>query len=246
MSRTFRYIQNDDVLQSFLKFRDSILKERPVVIARHGDYSLLLKIEAENTLGLSIMNDVKKRVVENRTYNVLDTTDALVSRGVRHAVQKMSEISDAETNKRRLQIWKWYILDWQKKNTDNKPEDLIKKEFTWHENESPDEVEIMDMEQFLHGEYLNLGNTLMLIDTYLKDEAHKEMFRKFAINDIMEMTSEDTRDKSIEETERREQAEGPKHHTYRFTVTVEATDKEHARQALLNYLAGDERIKVQK
>ena len=43
MSRTFRYIQNDDVLKSFKEFRDTLLSERPVIIARHGDYSLYWK-----------------------------------------------------------------------------------------------------------------------------------------------------------------------------------------------------------
>ena len=43
MSRTFRYIQNDDVLKSFVEFKDTVLHDRPVVIARHGDYSLFLK-----------------------------------------------------------------------------------------------------------------------------------------------------------------------------------------------------------
>ena len=62
----------------------------------------------------------------------------------------------------------------------------------------------------------------------------------------MEMTSEDTKEKSLEEAERRSQEEELKLHTYQFTVSVEATDKDHARQALLRYLAGDDRISVQK
>ena len=62
----------------------------------------------------------------------------------------------------------------------------------------------------------------------------------------MEMTSEDTRDRSLAEAEQKRQEDGVKKHTYRFTVSVEASDKEHARAALLRYLAGDDRIKVQK
>ena len=103
------------------------------------------------------------------------------------------------------------------------------------------------MEIYLHGEYLNLGRTISLIEKYLaNDEKHLEQFKKFAINDIMEMTSEDTREKSLAEAEEKRQTEGMKKHTYRFTVSVEATDRDHARQALLSYLAGDERIKIQK
>ncbi len=245
MSKTFRYIPNEDVLQSFLKFRDSLLAERPIVIARHGDYSLILKCISEDILGLAIMNDEKNLVITSRTYNVNDTTDVLVARGVRHAVQKMSEVSDEDTNRKRLQIWKWYVLEWQKKNAE-RSEEFVSHEIDWDEEHVGAEIEVMDMERFLHGEYLNLGNTLQLIDTYLADDSHKEMFRKFAVNDIMEMTSEDTKEKSIEEAEKSKLEEGLKYHTYRFTVSVEATDKEHARQALLNYLAGDERIKVQK
>ncbi|SHN58264.1 hypothetical protein SAMN02745247_01828 [Butyrivibrio hungatei DSM 14810] len=245
MSRTFRYIQNDDVLKSFKEFRDSILSERPVVIARHGDYSLFLRSLSHDTLGLTIENTAKKIVVESRNYEVQNTTDALVSRGVRHAIQKMSELSDEETNRKRLQIWKWYIMDWQQKNPEKRQE-MMNKELEWKDDEIGENDEMLDFETFLHREYLNLGNTLALIGEYLKDERHKEMFTKFAIEDIMEMTSEDTRDKSIAEAERLEQAGGHKKHTYQFTVSVEATDKEHARQALLNYLAGDERIRVQK
>lgn len=245
MSRTFRYIQNDDVLKSFKEFRDSILSERPVVIARHGDYSLYLRSLSHDTLGLTIENTAKKIVVESRNYEVLNTTDELVSRGVRHAIQKMAELSDEETNRKRLQIWKWYIMDWQQKNPE-KSQELMTKELEWKDDDPYANEEMLDFETFLHREYLNLGNTLALINAYLKEEKHKEMFTKFAIEDIMEMTSEDTKDKSIAEAEKLGQADGIKKHTYQFLVSVEATDKEHARQALLNYLAGDERIKVQK
>ena len=245
MSRTFRYIQNDDVLKSFKEFRDSILSERPVVIARHGDYSLYLRSLSHDTLGLTIENTAKKIVVESRNYEVQNTTDALVSRGVRHAIQKMSELSDEETNRKRLQIWKWYIMDWQQKNPEKRQE-MMNKEMEWKDDDAEANEEMLDFETFLHREYLNLGNTLALINEYLKEEKYREMFTKFAIEDIMEMTSEDTRDKSIAEAERLEQAGDHKKHTYQFTVSVEATDKEHARQALLNYLAGDERIRVQK
>jgi ribosomal protein L20A (L18A) len=245
MSRTFTYIKNDDVLKSFREFQDKILLERPLVISRHGDYSLLLERVSEKTLGLKIINTVKNTVISKRTYDTTNTTEALVSRGARHACQKMSELSDAEVNRRRLQIWKWYILDWQKTNAD-KTEEMLTREIAWSEEDSMNEEELFDMEGYLHGEYLNLGNTLRLIDTYLSDDESKERFRKFAIEDIMEMTSEDTKDKSIAEAERLMQTEGMKRHTYQFTVSVEATDREHARAALLNYLAGDERIKVQK
>ncbi len=109
------------------------------------------------------------------------------------------------------------------------------------------EEEVMDIETFLHGEYLNLGATIALIERHLAgDPVNLERLRKFAINDIMEMTSEDTRDRSIAATENEALGDGIKKHTYKFTVSVEATDKEHARQALLSYLAGDDRIKVQK
>ena len=78
------------------------------------------------------------------------------------------------------------------------------------------------------------------------DDERKERFRTFAINDIMEMTGEDTKDKSIAEAESRGADDDLVRHTYKFTVSVEATDHETARKALLRYLAGDERIKVQK
>jgi ribosomal protein L20A (L18A) len=241
MSKTFKYIQNEDVLRTFREYQGTILSERPVVIARHGDYDLLLEKLSEDTLGLRIMNTEKNFVVQSRSYDINKTTDALVARGVRHACQKMFELNDEEVNRRRMQIWKWYILDWQKANAD-KTDELMSRELTW--SEETFDVELLDMEAFLHGDYLNLGNTLGLIDKHLMDEKQREKFRNFAIADIMEMTSEDTKDRSIAEAEKASQ--DVKMHTYQFTVSVEATDKEHARQALLRYLAGDERIKVQK
>ena len=243
MSRTFRYIQNDDVLRSFMEFRD-VIRKRPVVIACHGDYVLNLSCLSGDSLGLSIENLEKKKIVYSRTYDINNTTQALVSRGTRHAVQKMSELNDEDVNRKRLQIWKWYIMEWQKNNPAS--EELISKELEWDDSKETEKDDILDMESFLHGAYLNLGSTINLINTYLKNEKHKDMFRRFAINDIMELTGEDTKDRSITEAEEKRATEGEVNHTYRFTVSVEATDKEHARQALLNYLAGDERIKVQK
>lgn len=244
MSRTFRYIQNDDVLRSFTEFKD-VIRKRPVVIARHGDYILYLSCLSGDTMGLSIENIEKKKIVLSRTYDVNNTTQELVSRGVRHAVQKMSELNDEDVNRKRLQIWKWHIMEWQKNNPASE-EEMLKHELDWDESKEQERDDILDMESYLHGEYLNLGATIHLINTYLKNEKHKDMFRRFAINDIMELTGEDTKDKSILETEKKKKSGEEINHTYRFTVSVEATDKEHARQALLNYLAGDDRIKVQK
>lgn len=245
MSKTFRYIQNDDALRTFIEFKDSLLSQRPVIIARHGDYSLLMEKVSDSVLGLKILNDEKKTVVDERSYDVGNTTDELVSRGVRHACQKMSELSDEDVNNKRFQIWKWYLLDWQRTH-EAQSRELLDKEIAWDEERVKKETDLMDMEKFLHGDYLNLGNTLMLIDKYLSDPKYRELFRKFAIEDIMELTSEDTKEKSLEEAERLDRTEGVKLHTYQFTVSVEATDKNHARQALLRYLAGDDRISVQK
>ncbi|WP_026652022.1 hypothetical protein [Butyrivibrio proteoclasticus] len=245
MGRTFRYIQNDDVLKSFMEYKDSLLSERPVVIARHGDYSLVMRCLSGDTLGLTIENDVKKTIVESRTYDTHSTTEDLVSRGVRHACQKMSEISDREVNRKRMQIWKWYVMEWQLQHP-NGAKEFMDKELTWKDDGPDAESDLMDIEAFLHGDYLNLGNTLALIDKYLSDVENKELFKKFAIADIMEMTRDDTRDRSLEEAEKSAANGEIKKHYYQFLVSVEATDKEHAREALLSYLAGDERIRVQR
>ena len=246
MSKTFRYIQNEDVLRTFNELKDTTLAERPLVIARHGDYSLYLESLGEETLGLKIKNTEKDQVVNDRVYYVSKTTNELVARGVRHACQKMSELSDEDVNRKRVQIWKWHMMDWQK-NHSQEAKNLLEQESVWDENTVKAETDIMDMEIFLHSDYLNLGNTLELIDKYLHDDNYKEKFKKFVIADIMEMTSEDTKEKAIEEAEKKKGEEDEiKYHTYKFTVSVEATDKEHARQALLNYLAGDSRIRVQK
>lgn len=246
MSRTFRYIQNDDVLKTFCDVRNTILAERPLIIARHGDYTLSLSKETDDILVLTTENTVRKKTVAQRQYDINKTTEALVSRGARHAVQRMSELSDEDVNRKRLQIWKWYLLDWQKQNSESKDE-FMQQELSWSDDQPDGSGELMDLEAYLHGDYLNMGNTLALIEKYLADDQnHCELFKKFAVSDIMEMTSEDTRDKSLAEAEKKRIAEGMKNHAYRFTVTVEATDKEHARAALLSYLAGDERIKIQK
>jgi ribosomal protein L20A (L18A) len=245
MSRLFRYIQNDDVVKSFSELKKNILRERPVVIARHGDYSLFLKLISDNELGLTIENTLRHRIIQDRSYDITSTPNEIVSRGVRHACQKMAELSDADVNRMRLQIWKWYLSEWQIKEGSTK--EIAEKVLSWNDDSEEKEAEMLDLESFLHGEYLNLGNTLSLIEKYLADdEKHKEQFKKFAVEDIMDMTSEDTKDRSLKEAEEKREKEGMKKHTYRFTVSVEATDKEHARQALLSYLAGDERIRVQK
>ena len=246
MSKTFRYIQNDDVLRTYNELKDTTLAVRPLVIARHADYSLLLDSRGDDILGLKIINAEKNTVVLDRIYIVSQTTKELVSRGVRHACQKMAELNDEDVNQKRFQIWKWYLIEWNKLHP-NESEHLFNRSNDWDEQAMKSEANLMDMEAFLHGDYLNLGNTLSLIDEYLHDDKCKEVFKKFAIEDIMELTREDTMEKAIEETERQKDKEDDlKYHSYRFTVSVEATDKEHARQALLNYLAGDPRIRVQK
>ena len=246
MSRTFCYIPNDDVLKTFCDVRNTILNESPLIIARHGDYILQLSKDTDEILVLTTENTERKKIVAKRQYEIEKTTAALVSRGVRHAVQRMSELSDEDVNRKRLQIWKWYLLEWQKENAGSTDE-FMKQEIVWSDELPEGSDELMDLEAYLHGDYLNMGNTLALIEKYMaNDDKHREIFKKFAVADIMEMTSEDTKDRSLAEAEKKRLEEGMKKHAYRFTVTVEATDKEHARQALLSYLAGDERIKIQK
>ena len=246
MGKTFRYIQNDDVLRTYNELKDSTLAMRPLVIARNGDYSLLLETRGDGILGLRTVNTERNLDVADRTYITSDTTNELVSRGVRHACQRLAELNDEDVNKKRFQIWKWYLLEWNRQHP-NETEHLLRGNNEWDESALKNEVDLMDMEAFLHGDYLNLGNTLDLIDNYLLDDKYKELFKKFAIADIMELTREDTMEKAIVEAEQQKIKEDEvKYHNYRFTVSVEATDKEHARQALLNYLAGDPRIRVQK
>ncbi|MBR3671122.1 MAG: hypothetical protein IKN68_00620, partial [Spirochaetia bacterium] len=143
MSRTFHYIQNDDVLKSFVEFKDTVLRDRAVVIARHGDYSLFLKYISDDELGLVLENTEKHKVVQERSYIISKTTPALVSRGTRHACQKMSELSDEDVNRRRLRIWKWYVMDWHKENADRSKE-LLEKEMTWAGEAMTPEEEVMD------------------------------------------------------------------------------------------------------
>ena len=246
MSRMFRYIQNEDVVKSFRELRETVLRERPVIIARQGDYALLLKYLSDNELGLTVENSLRHKSIQDRSYNIDDTPNELVARGVRHACQKMAEMSDADVNRKRLQIWKWYIMDWQKSHTEDTAS-FMEKELVWNDDYTSGEDEVMDIESYLHGDYQNLGHTISLIEKYLSDDPeHCEIFKKFAVADIMEMTSEDTKDRVLALAEQQRTREGMKKHTYQFTVSVEATDKEHARQALLNYLAGDERISIQK
>lgn len=247
MSRTFRYVPDEEVLKTFCDVRNTILNERPLVIARHGDYTLTLsREEDDDILILTTENTELGKVVAKRQYNIGETTAQLVGRGVRHAVQKMSELSDEDVNRKRIQIWKWYLLDWQEENA-VKADEFVRKEMAWSDDQPEGAGEMMDLEAYLHGDYLNMGHTLSIIEKYLSDDLrHRELFKKFVVADIMEMTSEDTKDRSLAQAEEKRLEEGMKRHTYRFTVTVEATDKEHARQALLSYLAGDERIKIQK
>ena len=47
MGKTFRYIQNDDVLRTYNELKDTTLAMRPLVIARNGDYSLLLETRGD-------------------------------------------------------------------------------------------------------------------------------------------------------------------------------------------------------
>ena len=143
MSKLFRFVQDDDVLKSFEEFKNSVLLERPVVIARNGDYTLFLRRVSDDELELTTENTKKSQVTASRTYVVSDTTKELVARGTRHACQKMSELSDEDVNRKRLQIWKWYIMDWQLEYKSNTKE-LVEKELHWQEDVNDNRQEILD------------------------------------------------------------------------------------------------------
>ena len=246
MSRMFRYIQNEDVVKSFRELSKSVLRERPVIIARQGDFTLFLKYITDISFSVTVENAIKHRIYQERMFNIETTSEEVISRGVRHASQKMSELSDEDVNRKRFQIWKWYVMDWRQ-NSEYDTQAFVEKETRWSDENSGSDDEVLDVEAYLHKEYLNLGHTLSLIEKFMKDDPENcELFKKFAVADIMEMTSEDTKDRCLAIAEEMKSREGEKKHTYKFTVSVEASDKEHARQALLNYLAGDARIRIQK
>ena len=66
MSKLFRFVQNEDVLKSFEEFKNSVLLERPVVIARHGDYTLFLRRISDDELELTTENTLKKNVIAGK------------------------------------------------------------------------------------------------------------------------------------------------------------------------------------
>ena len=62
MSKLFRYVQNEDVVKTFEKYGQEMLSQRPIVVARHGNYSLLLEAESDKILKLKTVNDEKDKI----------------------------------------------------------------------------------------------------------------------------------------------------------------------------------------
>ena len=71
------------------------------------------------------------------------------------------------------------LRDWQQKYKAN-TEEMMEKEIAWNDDANGANQDILDMESFLHGDYLKLGNTLYLIDKYLADDEKYRDLRKNA------------------------------------------------------------------
>ncbi|MBQ7679151.1 MAG: hypothetical protein IJT34_04800 [Butyrivibrio sp.] len=231
MAKLFQYVRPDQIAASYREHRDGILRERPIVAARLGDFALSLARVDADRFSLTIEDEGRHERHERVTFDLKKSSDAEITMAAEALEKRMSVYIRDEVAARREQIWKWHISEW-----------LDAHEITWD-----DFIEAQmgkrklpigaahwpRQEEYLHGAYQEIGPVLRVIDRYAATDAEREEYRRFAAADIMELQQEQSRQRLMAGFARQNRIqEAQPTQTYTFHIEVDAVSAVEAEDKL--------------
>lgn len=238
MANVFQYIKSDQVLDIFVTHKSGLLSQRRLCIAKIGDISLFLSKITDDRMALTIENEGEERIYSGESYILSTMDNESVTTAAEAMKRKLVNIYNEDVDCKRQQIWKWYILDWMKSRG------ITEEEFFDAEND----LRVVgfngekwdNYSEFINKSYLDLAKTINIIDDYELNDYDKEMLKKFAANDIMDLLRKKTTEELANEAEQKKKS---KRH-YKFTVKVCANSKKQALKYLENVLRNENEIDI--
>jgi hypothetical protein len=240
MANVFQYIKPDQVLDIFVTHKNGLLSQRRLCMAKIGDISLFISKITDDRMALTIENENEERIYSGESYVLSSMDKDAVTTAAEAMNRKMINIYHEDVDCKRKQIWKWYVLDWVKSRG------ITQEEFFNAEHDFRKEgfngEKWDDYNTFINNSYLELGKIINIIESYELNDYDKEMLKKFAASDIMDLLREKTKEELINEAEQIKKA---KRH-YKFTVKVCANSKKQALKYLENLLRNESDIDISR
>lgn len=224
----FTYIKPEFMVQAFLQQRDTVLKERSICVARLGDMAVNMSMVDEETFTLSLEDVTNGTQYSGRVFNIDAATKEEAAEMVNGMFHRMQMINDQEVFEKRERIWKWYAMQW----LDDEGISLDEYIDSWMGNdELKDKVHWKTFEDYISSDYLNVMDTMSLIEKFALTEEEKMLFQRFVAKDIVELRQNHSF-QNVQESFNHEEPVFKNKKSFTFGIEVVADSREEARKKL--------------
>lgn len=228
MGRMFTYIKPEYMLHAFNQQKDTVLKERSICVARLGDLAVNMSRIDDESFSLCLEDTENGTQYSGRVVNVSISDEKEAAEMVKGFFHRMQLLNDREVVEKREHIWKWYGFKWLEKqglSLDEYIDNILPNE------ELRDKVHWKSLEEFITSDYLNVVETINIIDEFALSEDEKNLYKKFVAKDIMELRQSESL-ASLQEQFIHEDNAFKNTQSFTFGVEVVADSREEARNKL--------------
>ncbi|SDB50706.1 hypothetical protein [Butyrivibrio sp. INlla16] len=224
----FTYIKPEFMIHAFTKQRDTTLKDRSICVARLGDLAVNMSLIDENSFALSLENVKDGAQYSGRAFNIKKSAEEDIVPIVEDLFRKMQLLNDQEVFNKREHVWKMYAMDWLENQgisfddyIDSRMSHLTKDEgFHWK-----------GLEEYLSSDYLNVVDTMRIIEKYSQSEEEKKEYIDFVARDIVELRRHYSL-AAMQEKFDEHNARFANRKMFAFGIEVEADSRDEAREKL--------------
>ncbi len=237
MAQMFTYIKPEFMIKVFREQRDAVLKERSICVARLGDLAVNMSYVNDDAFTLSLEDLKHGTQYSGRVINVDVSDEKEAAEMVNGFFHRMHLIHDQEVIEMREHIWKWYGMKWLEKqglSLDSYLDNIMGNE------ELKDKIHWKGFEEYIASDYLNLSDTMNIIEEFALTEDEKAFYHKFVAADIIELQKKHSLEVIKEQFPHEDEEVSEKKNSFTFGVEIVAKSREEAREKLQKLIGKEE------
>ncbi len=234
----FTYIKPEFMIHAFSKQRDTLLKDRSICVARLGDLAVNMSVINEDTFALTLENLKDGAQFAGRAFNVKQSRTEDVVPVVEELFRKMQALNDQAIFNKREHVWKMYSMDWME-NQAISFDDYMDSRMSRIPNDEG--FHWKGLEEYISSDYLNVEDTMRIIQKYSESDEEKEEYLDFVARDIVELRQHHLL-AALQEKFDEHNANFANRKLFAFGIEVEADSRDEAREKLYKII-GDEKDK---
>ena len=188
----------------------------------------------EDSFALSLENLKDGSQYSGRAFNIKKSSEEDIIPLVEELFKRMQAINDQEIFDKREHIWKLYAMDWLENQgisfddyIDSRMSQLPSNDFHWER-----------LEEYISGDYLNMVDTMRIIEKFTESEEEKKEYLDFVARDIVELRQHYSLAALQEEFDEHDKQLANKK-MFAFGIEVEAGSREEAREKLMKMIGED-------